>query len=86
MTLPTKPHAIEHATDAHWKATLDPTYDARHDAADTIEVMCEALQNIARQNLWEEIDGDEIDGCDFEGAYDTIIKIARAAIAKANAT
>ena len=40
----------------------------------------EVLENIAKQKTYDEIDVDQLDGCDFESAYDTMIWNARAAL------
>jgi single-stranded DNA-specific DHH superfamily exonuclease len=53
----------------------------RHEAADRIEQLEAALREIASQNLTEDISQDDLDGTDFEGAYDHLIRIARAALA-----
>ena len=40
----------------------------------------EALADIAKQRIWGEISDDEYDHADFEGAYEAIVAIARAAL------
>lgn len=40
-----------------------------------------ALRNIGVQKTTEELTGDEYDAADFEGAYDTIIGVARSTLA-----
>ena len=54
-----------------------PSLTAAHSA------LLEALTEIARQELSTEMSVDDQLGGDFEGAYNAIVEIARAAIAKA---
>jgi hypothetical protein len=78
---------VERLRNNNWSSNvtddLQEWSDSRAVVADIIEKLVEALQDIARQKLWGEIDEDEIHGCDFEGAYEEIVKVARAALAKA---
>lgn len=42
--------------------------------------LIEALQDIARQRLTSEMDDDQAEHADYEGAYDIIVGIARKAL------
>ena len=50
------------------------------DDADRIKVLEDALKDIARQNLESEIHEDYREDADYRGAYDCIIRVARAAL------
>lgn len=47
------------------------------------EAMRAALEEIARQKTCEELNGDEMRDADFEGAWDSAIRVARAALVAA---
>ena len=49
-------------------------------AKERIKVLEDALKDIARQNLESEIHEDYREDADYRGAYDCIIRVARAAL------
>ena len=49
-------------------------------ANERIKVLKDALRDIARQNLESEIHEDYREDADYRGAYDCIIRVARAAL------
>ena len=50
------------------------------EANERIKVLEDALRDIARQNLESEIHEDYREDADYRGAYDCIIRVARAAL------
>jgi hypothetical protein len=61
-----------------WSPTQGPVELTLAEAADRIEQLEAALREIADQDLEGEMD--DYDNADFEGAYDCIVRRARAAL------
>lgn len=68
-----------------WEKTcerINREADAERDAAvEQVKTLREALEKVASQKLADEMDKVDADCADFEGGYDALIEIARAALA-----
>jgi hypothetical protein len=50
------------------------------EATERIKVLEDALKAIAKQNLESEMHEDDIEDADYRGAYDCLVRVARAAL------